>query len=107
MEVRVREQGLSGKLTAWEKFDQEAMRAFGSVNITREQAVLKDLKFYYTGKVCKNGHDTHRFTHNRQCRLCLKTHKFKDENAVKIEEGKARRKVEEWLELMALDKEHY
>ena len=107
MDVKVREQGLSGKLTAWEKFAEKAKVVFGNINITREQALSSGLKFYYTGKVCKNGHDTHRFTHNRQCRLCLKTHKFKDENAVQIEEGKVRRKVEEWLELMALDKEYY
>lgn len=93
------------KLSAWERFTRDAKASFGEINITREQALSKGLKFYYTGKPCKNGHDTHRWTHNRQCRLCLKSHKFKEENAIQLEEGKARRKLEERLEMLSIEKE--
>lgn len=93
------------KLSAWERFTRDAKASLGEINITREQALSKGLKFYYTGKPCKNGHDTHRWTHNRQCRLCLKSHKFKEENAIQLEEGKARRKLEERLEMLSIEKE--
>ena len=96
-----------GKLNAWDRFVQESMKVLGNINITREQALSKGLKFYYTGKLCKNGHDTHRWTYNRQCRLCLKSHKFKEENAIQLEEGKARRKLEERLEMLSIEKEWY
>lgn len=95
------------KLSAWERFTRDAKASLGEINITREQALSKGLKFYYTGKPCKNGHDTHRWTHNRQCRLCLKSHKFKEENAIQLEEGKARRKLEERLEMLSIEKEWY
>lgn len=101
----VNNQGAGNKLSAWEKFADQAKCIFGNINITREQALSKGLKFYYTGKLCKNGHDTHRWTHNRQCRLCLKSHKFKEENAIQLEEGKARRKLEERLEMLSIEKE--
>lgn len=93
------------KLSAWERFTRDAKASLGEINITREQALSKGLKFYYTGKPCKNGHDTHRWSHNRQCRLCLKSHKFKGENAIQLEEGKARRKLEERLEMLSMEKE--
>ena len=101
----VNNQGAGNKLSAWERFADQAKAVFGEINITREQALSKGLKFYYTGKTCKNGHDTHRWSHNRQCRLCLKSHKFKEENAIQLEEGKARRKLEERLEMLSIDKE--
>lgn len=40
--------------------------------ITRKQAKLFDLKHYYTGKLCKNGHDSERQTTNGSCCQCLK-----------------------------------
>lgn len=101
----VNNQGAGNKLSAWEKFADQAKCIFGNINITRDQALSKGLKFYYTGKLCKNGHDTHRWSHNRQCRLCLKSHKFKEENAIQLEEGKARRKLEERLEMLSIEKE--
>lgn len=95
------------KLSAWERFTRDAKASLGEINITREQALSKGLKFYYTGKPCKNGHDTHRWTHNRQCRMCMKAHNFKEENAIQLEEGKARRKLEERLEMLSMEKEWY
>lgn len=96
-----------GKLSSWEIFAENAKAAFGRLNITREEALSEGLKFYYTGRLCKNGHDTHRLVYNRQCRQCSKSHKFKEENAIQLEEGKARRKLEERLEMLSIEKEWY
>lgn len=98
-------QGISGKASAWDIFTKKAREIYGTVYITREQAISNGLKFYYTGKPCKSGHDAHRWSHNLQCRLCLKSHKFKEENAIQIEEGKTRRKLEERLEMLSIEKE--
>ena len=36
----------------------------------REEALKLRTKFYYTGKLCKNGHDSVRFTSSASCRKC-------------------------------------
>lgn len=38
--------------------------------ISREEAIKKKLKRYYTGKECKNGHFSERKTINGQCIQC-------------------------------------
>lgn len=97
-------QGAGNKLSAWEKFADEAKAIFGTVYITRKQAIDAGLKLYYS-KPCKYGHDTHRHVNNRICRLCSKSFPFKEENAIQLEEGKVRRKLEERLEMLSIDKE--
>lgn len=40
--------------------------------ITRKEAITKGLKFYYSGKQCKNGHLVERYVVNYNCVLCSK-----------------------------------
>lgn len=39
--------------------------------ISRKEATAQDLKFYFTGKVCKHGHIAERHTRTRDCKICL------------------------------------
>lgn len=38
--------------------------------ITRRQAIDKGLSFYFTGKPCKWGHVSERYTSSRKCKVC-------------------------------------
>lgn len=38
--------------------------------ITRNEAATCGLKRYYTGKLCKHGHDSERWVHNGHCVEC-------------------------------------
>jgi len=40
--------------------------------LTRPEAREKGLKTYYTGKPCRNGHDTYRYTQSGTCAGCIK-----------------------------------
>lgn len=40
--------------------------------ITRKEAKELNLKRYYTGKICKHGHDSERLTNNGTCYTCSK-----------------------------------
>lgn len=40
--------------------------------LTRPEAKEKGLKTYYTGKTCKNGHDSYRYTQSGTCAQCVK-----------------------------------
>ena len=51
---------------------------------TREEAALRGLSRFYTGKPCKNGHNAERFASNRQCILC---------NALKARERERQRSM--------------
>lgn len=70
--------------------------------ISRKEAIKKKLTFFYTGKVCKNGHLEKRYTVNSVCILCeKKIHK-------KIVKKKLKKKVgsnvNEWI---LGDSKHY
>lgn len=102
----ISKKGHGGKDTAWDAFVKKASLTYGTVYITRDQAISANLKLYYSTP-CKNGHDTHRHVVNRCCLLCQKSAPFKEVNIVQIDQGKVRCKLEEKLELLALDKEWY
>lgn len=38
--------------------------------VTRKQALAEGLMYYFTGKPCKHGHISRRFTNGRQCAEC-------------------------------------
>lgn len=38
--------------------------------VSRREAKANNLKWYYTGKICKNGHMAERQTRNGNCRVC-------------------------------------
>lgn len=38
---------------------------------TRKEAVAQDSTYYFTGKMCKNGHVSARFTSNKNCVMCV------------------------------------
>ena len=38
--------------------------------ITREEAILMGLPRYYTGVPCRHGHDSERYTKNKECVEC-------------------------------------
>jgi hypothetical protein len=38
--------------------------------VTRKEALAKSMTRYYTGKFCKYGHQSERFTSNRECVTC-------------------------------------
>lgn len=38
--------------------------------VTRQQALAEGLMYYFTGKPCKHGHISKRFTNGRQCAEC-------------------------------------
>lgn len=40
--------------------------------LTRPEAREKGLKTYYTGKTCRNGHDSYRYTQSGTCAQCVK-----------------------------------
>lgn len=40
--------------------------------LTRPEAREKGLKTYYTGKPCRNGHDSYRYTQSGTCAQCVK-----------------------------------
>ena len=40
--------------------------------LTRPEAREKGLKIYYTGKPCRNGHDSYRYTQSGTCAQCVK-----------------------------------
>jgi len=42
--------------------------------IPRQRALAEGLRFYFTGRPCKRGHVTKRYTYNSQCLGCQKTH---------------------------------
>lgn len=39
--------------------------------VTKEQAVQQNMKKYYTGRPCRKGHDSERYTSNGMCVECL------------------------------------
>lgn len=41
--------------------------------ITRQEAREKGLKTYYTGSLCKNQHDSYRYTQSGTCAQCIKS----------------------------------
>jgi hypothetical protein len=50
--------------------------------ITRKQAISSNLRKYFTGEVCKNGHVAERYVQSGSCELCIKSaaHPFSSEN---------------------------
>lgn len=40
--------------------------------LTRPEARARGLKTYYTGRICKNGHDAYRYTQSGTCSDCVK-----------------------------------
>lgn len=40
--------------------------------IHRPEARAKGLKTYYTGKICRNGHDSYRYTQSGTCAQCIR-----------------------------------
>ena len=40
--------------------------------IPRPEARAKGLKTYYTGKICRNGHDSYRYTQSGTCAQCIR-----------------------------------
>ena len=51
----------------WRSFDKEDLKNLPSV---RRQSIDKDLKYYFTGKPCKKGHITARYTMSATCVIC-------------------------------------
>jgi hypothetical protein len=43
--------------------------------ISKPQAVAQGLEYYFTGRVCKNGHLSRRLVSNRNCEQCLEAYK--------------------------------
>jgi len=40
--------------------------------LTRPEARARGLKTYYTGKICRNGHDSYRYTQSGTCSQCIR-----------------------------------
>ncbi|HET8689030.1 MAG TPA: hypothetical protein VFM18_20665 [Methanosarcina sp.] len=51
--------------------------------ITRKEAIEQGLTHYYTGKPCKNGHDSIRFVVNCCCAACIKEWMKNDRKLIK------------------------
>ncbi len=39
---------------------------------SRDEAIEKRARYYFTGEQCRNGHDSERYTMNGVCRECLR-----------------------------------
>lgn len=59
--------------------------------ISRSEAKANGLKFYFTGKPCKHGHISPRYTANQNCRGCKESDQFKQSGAAYRERVKATR----------------
>jgi len=55
--------------------------------ITRQEALDKDLKKYYTGKPCKRGHIDFRFKSNGDCVQCVKEKRGTNKDKISIQEN--------------------
>lgn len=68
--------------------------------ITRKEAIERGEKFYFTGKPCKNGHISNRYTKHMTCIQCLKDRASTDEAKEKMRNhNKMRRKNPDYLAL--------
>jgi hypothetical protein len=51
--------------------------------ISRKEAIQKGLQKYYTGKPCKNGHYSERYTLGSECQACIKEHVYSQRSEIK------------------------
>ena len=59
--------------------------------VTRQEALSQGLKFYFTGKPCKQGHVNLRYTSGASCKACTDARALKSYRD-NIEEGKKKRR---------------
>jgi len=57
--------------------------------ISRQEAIAKSIKRYFTGKPCKNGHITERLTSTRGCKGCQKIY---EKTYLQTEKGKEKKR---------------
>jgi len=67
------------------------------MEVTRQQALKENLRFYFTNRPCSKGHLDKRYTHNSQCLGCQKGHSDSHRKTEKY--AKTRRKRYERLYL--------
>lgn len=60
--------------------------------ITRNDAIVQGKKHFYTGKKCRNGHDSFRYTNNGKCATCVnnRVKKYRNENREKVYQANKR-----------------
>ena len=63
--------------------------------ISRKEAIQQGLKFYFTGKPCKSGHTSERYTSNGRCRECHIKFYYKNNKYILNREKKYREKNKE------------
>ena len=68
--------GKKDKSHQYHLFREQALKIYGTVEISREQAKESGLIFYY-GKACIHGHGNIRFTTNHACRTCQNENSLK------------------------------
>jgi hypothetical protein len=51
--------------------------------ISRKDAIKNGLHKYYTGKPCKNGHYSERYTLGSECQACIKNTVYSSREAIK------------------------
>lgn len=51
--------------------------------VSRKEAIEKGLKKYYTGKTCKNGHYSERYTVGSECQGCLTSAVYSSRQQIK------------------------
>lgn len=75
----------------WNQFFYRSAKAFKNVKITKEQALSKNLKFYWSDEVCNNGHVSFRSVDGDKCRTCMLNEKS---SKLTASYAKFRRKIE-------------
>lgn len=61
--------------------------------VTKAEAVSQNLEYYFTGKPCKNGHTSRRFTSDskgRTCEKCYREYHVKNKERIAITHAKSR-----------------
>lgn len=65
--------------------------------VTRKQALAEGLMYYFTGKPCKHGHISRRFTNGRQCAECNNArHRLENITPEQLERKREANRITQW-----------
>lgn len=65
--------------------------------VTRKQALAEGLMYYFTGKPCKHGHVSQRFTNGRQCAECNNArHRLENITPDQLERKRRANRITQW-----------
>lgn len=59
-----------GKWDTLMESNNRAISIYGTSKISKAQAIAGNIKFYWTGELCVNGHLTYNYTSTGGCRQC-------------------------------------